>query len=55
MVDVTQADRENGARIAVIAELRELILAGKCDDGDHVQIARDIRLAVRAELEKIAP
>lgn len=47
---MTLSDRIAAARMAVLPELRELILAGRCDDCPQVEIARDIRIAEQERL-----
>ena len=50
---ITQSDRIAAARTAALPELRELILAGRCDDGELVEIARDIRIAEQERCAEI--
>ena len=53
MVEVTQEDREAAASVAVLVEMRELILAGRADD--HAEpFARHRIAAENAALERAA-
>lgn len=53
MVEITQADREAAASVAVLVEMRELILAGKADH--HAEPwARHREAGRRAGLEEAA-
>lgn len=47
-VEVTQADREAAASVAVLVEMRELILAGRADH--HAEPFARHRLAERAKI-----
>lgn len=46
--DVIERARELGAQMAVLQEMRELIRAGRCDDGTAVQTALKALNAERA-------
>jgi selenocysteine lyase/cysteine desulfurase len=50
MVEVTQADREAAASVAVLSEIRELILSGRADH--HAEPFARHRLAEREAVVK---
>ncbi len=52
MVEVTQADRKAAASVAVLAEMRELILAGRADH--HAEPWAAHRIAALEEAAKVA-
>lgn len=51
MVEINQADREAAASIAVLVEMRELILAGRADD--HAEPFARHRIAALEEAAKV--
>ena len=52
MVEVTQADRKAAASVAVLVEMRELILAGRADH--HAEPFARHRIAALEEAAKVA-
>ena len=52
MVEVTQADRKAAASVAVLVEMRELILAGRADH--HAEPWAAHRIAALEEAAKVA-
>lgn len=52
MVEVTQEDREAAASVAVLVEMRELILAGRADH--HAEPWAAHRIAALEEAAKVA-
>ena len=52
MIEVTQADRKAAASVAVLVEMRELILAGRADH--HAEPFARHRIAAMEEAAKVA-